>query len=185
MSSSQQDRPEFHALLGLLPADLRDEPAEAWDIGEQEGALATLVKVLADADIAVHDVERARIAVLCEAWGCWEALCDPLAECRRDERTPAAVTVIEHTEEGTRATAALSGRPSWPDHTAIAWIACRRCDDILVRIHKTMPWGVSPITSAYAIVQGGSHPPRTPIHSSHDAGGPALTALLETHHRTA
>lgn len=189
MSSFQQDSLEFRALLGLLPADLRDEAVVGWDIGEQEGALVTLVDALAGSGVVVNDMERARIAVLTEAWGCWETLCGPLAACRGDEHAPTTVALIEHTEEGTRATAALARQMAdgthWPGHIAVAWIACRRCDDILVRVHEIMPWGASTITSAYVIVHGGPHAERTLVHGSFDTGEAALAALVETHHPAA
>jgi hypothetical protein len=183
------ERDEFLALAAPLPGDVRAELAGIWDIGEQEAALATFISALSEAGTALTDTVRGRIAVLAEAWGCWEALGGGLAACRRDEEATETLALIEGTPEGARTDAALAARVvagnPWPGHSFVAWFACRRCEDVLVRVHKTEPWGPDLIASAYVLVQlddGGEHRTLT-IRGSHHTGSPALAALVSTHHR--
>lgn len=207
------ERSEFLALAAPLPALLRAELTEVWDIGEPEAALATLISALAEARIALPDTARGRIAVLAEAWGCWEALGGPLADCGRDASASETVELIEGTQEGARVDAAIGARIAahnpWPGHGFVAWFACRRCADLLVRVHKTESWGPDLIASAYVILQvgeqdaeqaqtadgddgkghgavGDDEPAVRPllIRGAHHSGSPALAALVATHHRT-
>lgn len=187
VSSSRQNRPTFYALVGLLPPDRRDESASAWDIGEQEGALAELIEALAASGTALDDISRARIAVLAEEWGCWDALRGSLASCARLESEPPRLAIVEHTDEGRELSAALSphltgarGSP-WPDHTAVAWIACRQCDHVILRVHEKMPWGAALSATAYAVVQGRATFRRESVCSAFDDGAGALAALTEAH----
>lgn len=159
MAAPLDERGEFHALSAPLPADLREELTGFWDIGEQEAALAALISALTEADAPLTDAARGRIAVLAESWGCWEALGAALAACRRNEQAPETAALVEHTAEGELLDAAIAARLAygnpWPGHTPVAWFACRRCPDVLVRVHKTEPWGPDLIASSYVLVHAG------------------------------
>lgn len=185
------ERGEFYALTAPLPADVRLDLGGFWDIGEQEGALAGLISALRDADAPLTDSARGRIAVLAEAWGCWEALGGPLAACRGNAQAPETAALVENTAEGVRLDTAIAeqlavGNP-WPGHAVVAWFACRRCPDLLVRVHKTEPWGRDLIASAYVLLHTGDDGTgrRSPlaVKGSHHTGWPAFTALVSTHHR--
>ncbi|HEX4789505.1 MAG TPA: hypothetical protein VH372_13635 [Actinospica sp.] len=209
------ERTEFLALSAPLSVDVRTELAEVWDIGEQEAALATLISALTEADAALSAGARGRIAVLAEAWGCWETLRGALAGCRADDAAPATIAMIEDTPEGLRIEAALgalfaAGRADpdsadgpggvrgvanpWPGHSLVAWFSCRRCADVLVRVHKTEPWGPDLIAGAYVLLQLGDGSGEgggaagggagLEIRASYHTGSPALTALISTHHRS-
>lgn len=159
MATSLDERGEFYALSAPLPADLRADLAGLWDAGEQEGALAALIGALTEADAPLTDAARGRIAVLAESWGCWAALGGPLAACRRNEQAPETAALVEHTAEGDLLDAAITARLAfgnpWPGHTLVAWFACRRCPDVLARVHKTEPWGPDLIASSYVLLHVG------------------------------
>jgi hypothetical protein len=194
------ERTEFLALSAPLGPALRTELAEVWDRREQEAALATLISALTEADAALSDTARGRIAVLAEAWGCWDPLRAALAGCRADDAAAATIAMIEGTPDGLRVEAAIGGAGNpWPGHSLVAWFACRRCPDVLVRVHKTEPWGPDLIASAYVLVQLDGWAGRTSraggsagvdetastltIRGSHHTGSPALAALISAHHR--
>lgn len=86
--SSIDDRPAFLSLATLVPAEFREWPLGAWDIGEQEAALAALVEAIIDSGTVTSDSARAQITALAQRWGCWESLRDALARCPRDTQKP-------------------------------------------------------------------------------------------------
>jgi hypothetical protein len=86
--NSIDDRPVFLALAALVPAELREWPLGAWDIGEQEAALAALVEAIIDSGTMTSDSDRAQITALARRWDCWESLQDALAKCPRAARAP-------------------------------------------------------------------------------------------------
>lgn len=86
--SSIDDRPAFLSLAALVPAEFREWPLGAWDIGEQEAALAALVEAIIDSGTVTSDSARAQITALAQHWGCWESLRDTLAKCSRDTQEP-------------------------------------------------------------------------------------------------
>jgi hypothetical protein len=211
VATSLDERGEFYALSAPLPADLRTDLAGLWDAGEQEGALAALISALTEADAPLTDSARGRIAVLAESWGCWAALGGPLAACRRNEQAPETAALVERTAEGDLLEAAITARLGfgnpWPGHTLVAWFACRRCPDVLARVHKTEPWGPDLIASSYVLLhlggadaavggtgrmvrtvrgtarRGEGAPWALEIRGAHHTGWPAFSALLSTHRR--
>jgi hypothetical protein len=168
----------FLSLLSLVPAEFHEWPLGAWDIGEQEAALTGLVKAITDSDTVTSDFDRAQIAVLAERWDYWASLQGALAECPRDAHAPQSLAIIEGTPEGTRVNASIArqmaGDNPWPGCTAVAWIACRRCEEVLARIHEIVqPWNYpGNLTSAYVIL---------PSRATFSTGAAALAALTEAH----
>jgi hypothetical protein len=160
---SISDRPAFDRLLTLLPLDLREAPGGMWDIGEQEGAMAVLVDALAETRTVVDGVARARIAAMAERCGCWDAVRGTLAACMRGGDDSVDVTERD-----------FAGEELWPGRIAIAWIECRRCDDVLVRVHENEPWGIC-VTEAYAVVRD------TTLLATYDDGLAALEAVIGRH----
>ena len=178
--SSVADRPVFLSLLSLVPAEFREWPLGAWDIGEQEAALTDLVRAITDSGAVTSDFDRAQVAVLAESWGCWASLRGALAECPRDAHAPRALAIIEGTPEGARVSASIArqmaGDDPWPGCTVVAWIACQRCEEVLARIHEIVQPGNYPsdLTSVYAIL---------PSRATFSTGAAALAALTDAHQR--
>jgi len=85
---SIDDRPAFLSLAALVPDEFREWPLGAWDIGEQEAALAALVEAITNSGTVTSDSDRAQITALAQRWGCWEPLRDALAKCPRDTQEP-------------------------------------------------------------------------------------------------
>jgi hypothetical protein len=187
VSSSIEDRPSFLSLVKLLEPLMRESPLEAWDIGEQEAAIRQLVSDLSTSNIALTGLDRARIAVLAEEWGCWDAVITPLKAVHARDGDE-SVAVIEATEEGNALNEAFrqrtAGWPDWSGTAAIAWIRCLKCGDILIRVHEVMCWGLSLTPNAYAIAQM-DRTAQEPLTQRFPNGSAALTALIDPHHAQA
>jgi hypothetical protein len=137
------------------------------------------VQAISDSGTVISDFDRARIAVLAESWGCWVSLGDALAECPRDAHAPQALAIIEGTPRGAaadeRIASQLASENSWPGCTAVGWIACQRCEEVLARVHETVPWKYpSFLTSVYVIFPSGV---------AFSTGAAALGALADVHQR--
>jgi hypothetical protein len=152
-------RDVFMGLVRLLPEDRRQDAMDFWDIGEQEAALDVLVETLIDCRVPITEQARARISILMEVWGMWNGDSSPgeLAACLSADEPDRPWRLVEGTERGKALEERLAVRiePGHPLHgpALVAWFACRRCEDVLVRVHEKEPWGLSPNASQYAIVR--------------------------------
>ncbi|MGI8335793.1 DUF6939 family protein [Actinomadura scrupuli] len=180
------EREGFRDIVGLLPVERRDEPADFWDIGEQEGALETLVSALLDCRVPITGLARARLAALAEQWGTWDVLAGPLASCE-SAAEDAPLRLVERTDRGTAVEEELTreiglGHPL-TGLAAVAWFTCGRCDDVLIRVHENEPWGLSFTASQYAITRptwsGGEEPYPLPTTVFFTTPYEAIDTLLD------
>jgi hypothetical protein len=171
------DRNVFLDLVQLLPEGRRDMAAGGWDIGEQEGAFDYLVETLIECRVPITELARAQIAILIESWGNWNWGFSPdqLAVCLSADEQDPPWRLVEGTERGKALEERFAAqiKPGHPLHgpAIVAWFACRRCDDVLVRMHEREPWGLSLIPLQYVIT-------RSPLSiTSFMTGFEALDAL--------
>ncbi|NUT50583.1 MAG: hypothetical protein HOV94_25235 [Saccharothrix sp.] len=138
----------WRELAALLPDGVAREVVECWEIGEQEAGLDRLVTGLVEADVAIGDEDRARIAVVAEVWGVREAVEPALRRCRA--AAGGRVRVVEDAEPVAGTAFGL------PDLVVVPWLACTRCDDVLGRAHRREPWGdLSYIPAHYVLSRDG------------------------------
>lgn len=141
----------WNRLAALLPEAEAQEVRDCWDIGEQEAGLGLLVSGVLAHRVAVSETVRAQISVLAETWGEREALTPRIRQCRGDG-LPADVELVERGGD-TVGGATIAAGQDLADLVLVPWIACARCDQVLMRAHAQEPWGdLSHLAHHYAIV---------------------------------
>ena len=111
---------QWEALAALLPPDEAEDVLGFVLIGEQEGAVETLVARLREGGVPTADVVRAEIAVLAEVWGVWSRVEDDVRRCAPD---PAGGGCVR-----------LAARPGAETALVLPWLECVRCGGVLHRV---------------------------------------------------
>ncbi|MEU8617968.1 hypothetical protein [Streptomyces sp. NPDC048623] len=157
MSEADRDRgpdrdPEgvaWDRLAGLLPGPAAGAVRDCRLTGEQEAGLRLLVDGLLEHGVALDGTTRAELSVLTESWGEREALAGPLAQVAEAPAAgaPAQVRVRVLDED----TAAAGTRERADGLVLVPWLVCTRCDEVLSRVHRREPWGLSFLAEGYVI----------------------------------
>ncbi|MER5635420.1 hypothetical protein ABT095_00500 [Kitasatospora sp. NPDC002227] len=170
------DAAAWNRLAALLPEPEAQEVRDCWNIGEQEAGLGLLVSGLLVHQVPISETVRAQISVLAETWGEREALTPRILQCRGDD-APANLKLLEHGGASDDQPALGPGQdPAGP--VLVPWIACTRCDQVLMRAHSREGWGdLSYLAHHYVITSPDlATTSRTfPVQSA----GVAFAALLE------
>jgi hypothetical protein len=170
-----------------LPAEGQQEvpPLEAWDIGEQEGAIEALINELLRLGMAVTERDRGQLAGLAEHWGTWPTVAGRISALTILDEDDVPWELIEGTREATRVREALRTEIG-PGHLLfgkelVVWMACGSCDTVLVRVHDLDTWGLIHPAGGYALVhptrRGSTEQPPWPITELHADALAAIDAL--------
>ncbi|MEV4561495.1 hypothetical protein AB0K51_31555 [Kitasatospora sp. NPDC049285] len=170
------DAAVWNRLAALLPEPEAQEVRDCWNIGEQEAGLGLLVSELLAHQVPINETVRAQISVLAETWGEREALTPRILQCRGDD-TPTHLRLLENS--GVSDDEPSLGPDQDPAGPALVpWIACTRCDQVLMRAHSRESWGdLSYLAHHYVITS----PDRAAASRTFPAQSAdvALAALLE------
>ncbi len=129
----------WNQLAALLPAAEGQEVKDCWDIGEQEAGLGLLVSGILGHQVAISETARAQISVLAETWGEREILTPRILQCR-DDGTSGHLKLIEG-DEGILPEVTGEAGQDLVGLVLVPWIACTRCDQVLMRAHARESWG--------------------------------------------
>jgi hypothetical protein len=178
----------LHNLIRLLPSKDADQVLDFWSIGEQEGAVHSLVVAFREHAVALTELDRAYVAAIAEHWGTLESVATALSLCRAaaEHDPPWHATEADGRAAVIEAELALEIAPGHmlADHVLAPWLESAHSDEILVRVYPQEPWGPGWPATAYAIVhptwRGSPEPsswPSTQMFTSVYAALSAFTTL--------
>jgi hypothetical protein len=123
---------QWEALAALLPPDKAAGVVDFVMIGEQEGAIATLVEGLLESGVPTADNVRAEIAVLAEVWGTWNGVEDDVRRCAPDPTGGGCVKLAAEAEIPVPEVSPV----------VLPWLECALCGGVLHRVGDREFWYV-------------------------------------------